>query len=60
MHNAQSWHFRYFQGSRTFHLSADPERAIPHSDPDNRALHLGRGAALLNLRVAVVHGGCVR
>ncbi|WP_225101681.1 nitroreductase family protein [Streptomyces sp. CoH27] len=57
MHNAQPWHFRYFQDSRTFHVRADLTRAIPHSDPDNRALHLGCGAALLNLRVAVVHEG---
>ncbi|MEU2429359.1 nitroreductase [Streptomyces sp. NPDC007861] len=57
MHNAQPWRFRYFQGSRTFHLRADFDRVIPHSDPDARALHLGCGAALLNLRVAVVHEG---
>ncbi len=23
MHNAQPWRFRYFQGSRTFHVRAD-------------------------------------
>nr|WP_079052598.1 nitroreductase family protein [Streptomyces regalis] len=57
MHNAQPWRFRYFQGSSTFHVCADLERAIPHSDPDDRALHLGCGGALLNLRVAVVHEG---
>ncbi|UNM16646.1 nitroreductase [Streptomyces formicae] len=57
MHNAQPWSFRYFQGSRVLHLRADFDRAIPHSDPDARALHLGCGAALLNLRVAVVHEG---
>lgn len=57
MHNAQPWRFRYFQGSRTFHLRADFDRVMPHSDPDAHALHLGCGAALLNLRVAVVHGG---
>ncbi|WP_328727420.1 Acg family FMN-binding oxidoreductase [Streptomyces sp. NBC_00259] len=57
MHNAQPWRFRYFQGSRTFHLRADFDRVMPHSDPDARALHLGCGAALLNLRTAVVHEG---
>lgn len=57
MHNAQPWRFRYFQGSRTFHVRADIGRVIPHADPDTRALHLGCGAALLNLRVAVTHGG---
>ncbi|MGY4742282.1 hypothetical protein [Streptomyces sp. ATMOS53] len=30
---------------------------MPHSDPDSRGLHLGCGAALLNLRVAAVHEG---
>ncbi|MFD7443301.1 Acg family FMN-binding oxidoreductase [Streptomyces sp. NPDC059909] len=57
MHNAQPWRFRYFQGSRTFHERADFDRVMPHSDPDARALHLGCGAALLNLRVAIVHDG---
>jgi len=57
MHNAQPWRFDYFQGSRTFHVRADFDRAMPHADPDTRALHLGCAAALLNLRVAVVHGG---
>ncbi|MEV0598904.1 nitroreductase family protein [Streptomyces sp. NPDC050315] len=57
MHNAQPWSFRYFRSNRTFHLRADFDRVMPHSDPDTRALHLGCGAALLNLRVAVVHDG---
>lgn len=57
MHNAQPWRFSYFEGSRTFHVRADLARAMPHSDPDTRALHLGCGAALLNLRVSVAHGG---
>ncbi|MGW0817718.1 Acg family FMN-binding oxidoreductase [Streptomyces viridiviolaceus] len=57
LHNAQPWRFRYFQGSRTFHLRAQPERAVTHTDPHGRALHIGCGAALMNLRVAAVHGG---
>ncbi|PWI10244.1 nitroreductase [Streptomyces sp. NWU339] len=57
MHNAQPWHFRYFRGSRTFQVRADLDRVLPHVDPDNRALHLGGGAALLNLRVALAHEG---
>ncbi|TJZ59389.1 nitroreductase [Streptomyces piniterrae] len=57
MHNAQPWHFRYFRGSRVFHVRADFDRVMPHADPDTRALHLGCGAALFNLRVAVVHEG---
>lgn len=57
MHNAQPWFFRYFRRSRTFEIHADFERTMPHSDPDTRGLHIGCGAALLNLRVAVAHGG---
>ncbi|WP_435877076.1 Acg family FMN-binding oxidoreductase [Streptomyces acidicola] len=57
MHNAQPWRFRYLRRSRTIELRADFERVMPHSDPDTRGLHLGCGAALLNLRVAVVHEG---
>ncbi|MFE0457536.1 Acg family FMN-binding oxidoreductase [Streptomyces sp. NPDC058914] len=57
MHNAQPWLFRYFRRSRTFEIRADLERAMPHSDPDTRGLHIGCGAALLNLRVAVAHEG---
>ncbi|MFI7497955.1 Acg family FMN-binding oxidoreductase [Streptomyces sp. NPDC049687] len=57
MHNAQPWRFRYLRSSRIFEVWADFERAMPHSDPDTRGLHLGCGAALLNLRAAVVHEG---
>ncbi|MFF4948762.1 Acg family FMN-binding oxidoreductase [Streptomyces chattanoogensis] len=57
MHNAQPWHFRYCRHSRTFDVRADLGRALPHADPDNRALHIGCGAALLNLRVAAAHAG---
>ena len=55
MHNAQPWRFRHLSGERVLQLRADPERAMPRSDPDNRALHIGCGAALLNLRVAAGH-----
>jgi nitroreductase len=57
MYNAQPWRFQFLKGSSAFHLRADLERAMPRSDPDNRALHLGCGAALFNLRVAAVHAG---
>lgn len=57
LHNAQPWRFRCFLGSRTLHVRSDPRRAVPHTDPHGRALHLGCGAALMNLRVAAVHGG---
>ncbi|MFJ4077679.1 Acg family FMN-binding oxidoreductase [Streptomyces iakyrus] len=55
MHNAQPWRFRHLSGERVLQLRADPDRAMPRSDPDNRALHIGCGAALLNLRVAAAH-----
>ncbi|MEW2032768.1 nitroreductase family protein [Streptomyces roseifaciens] len=57
MHNAQPWRFRYARGSGTFRVYADFERTMPHSDPEDRALHLGCGAALFNLRVAVANAG---
>ncbi|MFK4266288.1 Acg family FMN-binding oxidoreductase [Streptomyces milbemycinicus] len=57
MHNAQPWRFRYFRGKRLFHVTADLARTLPHSDSDLRALHLGCGAALMNLRVAAAHSG---
>lgn len=57
MHNAQPWRFRLLTGERLLLLYADPERAMPLSDPDNRSLHIGCGAALFNLRVAAAHRG---
>ncbi|MER6674104.1 nitroreductase [Streptomyces sp. NPDC000983] len=57
MHNAQPWRFRFLTGERLVELYADPGRAMPHSDPDNRALYIGCGAALFNLRVAAAHAG---
>lgn len=57
MHNAQPWRFRLLSRERTLQLRADLERAMPRSDPDHRALHLGCGAALFNLRVSAAHAG---
>ncbi|WP_030546971.1 Acg family FMN-binding oxidoreductase [Streptomyces albus] len=57
MHNAQPWRFRHRPGSRTIELRRDAERAMPHADPDQRALHIGCGAALFNLRVAAAGEG---
>lgn len=57
MHNAQPWRFRYTKSSGTFALFADTERVMPYADPATRGLHIGCGAALLNLRVAVAHAG---
>ncbi|MEV0035889.1 nitroreductase [Streptomyces sp. NPDC050804] len=57
MHNAQPWRFHYTPESRTLALSADLDRVLPESDPTLAGLHMGCGAALLNLRVAAVHQG---
>ncbi|MGW3151521.1 Acg family FMN-binding oxidoreductase [Streptomyces sp. NPDC001177] len=57
MYNAQPWRFRFLRDSGAFRLCADLTRTMPRSDPDNRALCLGCGAALFNLRVAAVHAG---
>ncbi|POX36361.1 nitroreductase [Streptomyces sp. Ru73] len=57
MHNAQPWRFRCSPGCRTLQVWADPERALPQADPDGRALHIGCGAALFNLRVSAAHAG---
>ncbi|WP_274910967.1 Acg family FMN-binding oxidoreductase [Streptomyces sp. WZ-12] len=57
MHNAQPWLFEYSRASRTMVLLADLDRALPLADPTTRELHLGCGAALLNLRVAAAHVG---
>lgn len=57
MHNAQPWRFRFDKRGNTFRIYADPERALPHADPANRALVLGCGAALFNLRVSAAEAG---
>ncbi|MGV9697798.1 Acg family FMN-binding oxidoreductase [Streptomyces sp. NPDC003470] len=59
MHNAQPWRFRFVADERLLLLHADPERSMPRSDPGNRALHIGCGAALFNLRVSAVHASLV-
>ncbi|WP_432193197.1 Acg family FMN-binding oxidoreductase [Streptomyces sp. bgisy027] len=57
MHNAQPWSFRFLAGEHQLHLRADLARAMPRADPRHRALHIGCGAALFNLRVAAAHAG---
>ncbi|MDC0765395.1 Acg family FMN-binding oxidoreductase [Streptomyces sp. HD] len=57
MHNAQPWSFHYLTGEHLLHVRADPTRAMPRTDPRDRALHIGCGAALFNLRVAAAHAG---
>ncbi|AOR29955.1 nitroreductase [Streptomyces fodineus] len=57
LHNAQPWAFGYLRQIGVLRLFADPERALPRTDPENRGLHIGCGAALLNLRVAAAAAG---
>ncbi|MFD7921260.1 Acg family FMN-binding oxidoreductase [Streptomyces sp. NPDC059740] len=57
MHNAQPWVFRHRRAASVIEVRADPSRTMPHADPDRRALHLGCGAALFNLRVAAADAG---
>lgn len=57
MHNAQPWRFRFLRSEGALMLLADPDRAMPRSNPGNRALHIGCGAALFNLRVGAAHTG---
>ncbi|OEU96927.1 Acg family FMN-binding oxidoreductase [Streptomyces oceani] len=57
MHNAQPWRFRFRPGRDTFELRRDVTRSVGGSDSEGRAMHLGCGAALFNLRVAVAHAG---
>ncbi|KUN13965.1 Acg family FMN-binding oxidoreductase [Streptomyces canus] len=59
MHNAQPWRFRFLAAERLLLLYADLERAMARSDPGNRALHIGCGAALFNLRVSAAHAGLI-
>ncbi|SOD60568.1 hypothetical protein SAMN06297387_102174 [Streptomyces zhaozhouensis] len=57
LHNAQPWRFRYAADGGVLELRAAMDRCLPHSDPHGRALHMGCGAALLNLRVAAADAG---
>lgn len=57
LHNAQPWRFRYTRSGGLFEVHGDLERALPSTDPLGRALHIGCGAAVLNLRVAAGHAG---
>jgi len=57
IHNAQPWRFTFDAAHETVRLYADMNRSMPRSDPDLRALHLGCGAALFNLRVSAAHAG---
>lgn len=50
-HNTQPWRFRVADG-RVW-LYADPSRALPVADPDDRELTISCGAALFHLRLAM-------
>ncbi|MEU7788901.1 nitroreductase family protein [Amycolatopsis sp. NPDC049159] len=50
-HNTQPWRFRC--GPAGLELHADPDRALPVADADQRELLLSCGAALFNLRTAI-------
>ena len=55
VHNSQPWRWRI--GPSSIHLFADPERALPATDPEGRDLRLSCGAALHHLRVALLAAG---
>ncbi|MEU2716630.1 nitroreductase [Streptomyces sp. NPDC007205] len=57
LHNVQPWTFRYLRDIGVLRLYADLERALPRTDPEHRGLHIGCGAALLNLRVSAAVAG---
>jgi hypothetical protein len=51
VHNTQPWRFRVTHDRIELH--ADPERALPATDPEGRELRLACGAALFNLRLGL-------
>jgi len=51
LHNAQPWRLRV--RAEEVQLYADRSRALPVADPSGRQLHLGVGAALFALRLAL-------
>lgn len=57
LHNSQPWQFRYDRSAHIITLRADFARTMPEADPSTRELHMGCGAALLNLRVSAAHYG---
>jgi nitroreductase len=55
LHNSQPWAFRTSPDRIELHI--DPDRLLPVSDPDRRETRIGCGAALLNLRLALIKYG---
>ncbi|MEU0112199.1 hypothetical protein ABZ137_00300 [Streptomyces bobili] len=56
LHNTQPWHF-VSDGDRGIELHALAERGLPLADPRGREMVLGCGAALFNIRLAMLHLG---
>jgi hypothetical protein len=58
LHNAQPWRLRVLPAE--VELYADRSRHLPVADPAGRQLHLGLGAALFALRLALadLHSDC--
>lgn len=50
VHNSQPWQWRV--GEHSLHLYSDPDRRLPHTDPDERDLLLSCGAALNHCVIA--------
>jgi nitroreductase len=57
MHNTQPWRFAVRRPSQEIDLYADPARTLRYSDPHGRAVHIACGAALFNLRLAIMVAG---
>jgi nitroreductase len=57
MHNTQPWRFRILRARQEIELYADPARTLRFSDPHGRAVHIACGAALFNLRLAIMVAG---
>ncbi|MFI6845191.1 hypothetical protein OG535_05800 [Kitasatospora sp. NBC_00085] len=57
LHNSQPWRFAPVADSLGLQVYTDPDRRVPLTDPDGRALHISVGAALFNLRVAALRLG---
>ncbi len=55
MHNTQPWSFA--SSSDVISLNADPDRALPYTDPAGREMLISSGAALFNLQLAMRHLG---
>lgn len=55
VHNSQPWRFRVMP--ERIELYADPSRGLPIADPESRELRIACGAALFNLRLALLMEG---